>query len=166
MHAAPGRAVVTRENVPPAGTVHNGRLAERGSERTKRRAAAPVSSPTGRICRASACTSPKPLSQRSGSGTFRSVTEPSAASTTTSPDPTLSSTGPLIAALASTPRIASLKSTFVVPDATGGSASASGSRSSRECTPQQEEKDSNLSRSQLLVTTGSRRLARTLPERK
>jgi hypothetical protein len=44
--------------------------------------------------RASACTSPKPFSQRAGSGTFRPVTDSLAASTVTSPLPTLSSSGP------------------------------------------------------------------------
>ncbi len=52
---------------------------------------------------------------------------------------------------ASAARIGSLKSTLVVPDATGASSSAAGSRSSRACTPQQPENDSNLSRSMFWV---------------
>jgi len=42
---------------------------------------------------------------------------------------------------------------------TGASASAPGSRSSRAPTPPQPENDSNLSRSPLLVTTGSDAIA-------
>jgi hypothetical protein len=76
-------------------------------------------------------------------------------STATSSEPTLSSSGPPAAAPLRAARISPPKSTLVVPDAAGRPSSAAGSRSSRACTPQQDEKDSARSRSALQVTTGS-----------
>src|SRR5262249_25751227 len=99
-----------------------------------------------------------------GSGTFRSVTDPAAVATDTSPAPTVSSSAPPTAVPASAARIGSLKSTLVVPLNAGAPSSASGSRSSRAWTPQQPENDSKRSRSPLLVTTGSRSMRTTLAD--
>jgi hypothetical protein len=71
MHTAPGEAAGPSENVRPAGRAHNGRRADRGSGRTNLSASTPVTSPASRIPRASACTSPKPFSQRAGSAGLR-----------------------------------------------------------------------------------------------
>jgi hypothetical protein len=65
--------------------------------------------------------------------------------------------GPATAGPAGAARISSLKSTFVVPDMTGGPSSTDGSRSSRARAPQQPENDSNLSRLPWLVSAGSDR---------
>jgi hypothetical protein len=146
--------------VGPAGTAHSGCRGLRGMPVTNRSAWAPASSVTGRIRRASAWTSRKLFSHRSGSGTFRSTTDAVTVVTATSSAPTRSRSGPPArAGPASAVRIGSLKSTLVVPEAAGGPSSAAGSRSSRACTPQQPENDSNLSRSPWLVTTGSARIA-------
>jgi hypothetical protein len=161
-HTAPGRGATASRNAPPAGITQSGRRACRGTARMNLRASVAPSSPASRMPRASACTSPSPFSQRWGSGTFRSVTEPPAVVTDTSPAPTVSSIAPPAAAPARAARIGSLKSTLVVPLTAGAPSSAAGSKSRRACTPQQPENDSKRSRSPLLVTTGSRSSRTTL----
>jgi fatty acid desaturase len=95
-------------------------------------ASGPANSATGRIEACSADTSPKPLTQRAGRSTFRSVTLLASVTAVTSSSPTLSRIWLAVAtAPARAARIGGLKSTLVVPDVTGSVERADGGRSSR-----------------------------------
>ena len=115
----------------------------------------PAARAAATMCALATCTSAKPFSQRSGSGTFFSTAEPASVSTRTSSWPTCISIASSSCTRASAARIGGLKSTFVVPHSRGRPSSTPGSRSSRAYTPAQAEKDSKRSRSRFDVTTGS-----------
>ena len=83
------------------------------------------------MCAEATCTSAKPFTQRSGSGTFRSTSEPASVVTRTSSCPTCINIASESRMRASAARIGGLKSTFVVPHAAGRRSRTPGSRSSR-----------------------------------
>ncbi len=102
-----------------------------GSPRKKRTAAMPASSPRWSMPEAMTCTSAKPRSQRSGSGTFFSTTAPSIVVTTSSSRPTPRCSGSRAPMRASASRSGALTSTLVVPRSNTSPSSAPLSRSSR-----------------------------------
>ena len=135
----------------------------RGREWMKVRAAAASRLCTGPIRDESICVSAKPLSQRMGSGTFSSMTEPSRVVVSSPSSPTFRWMGSPAMREASAARRGGLTSTLVTPTALWLASSALESTSRRAYTPQQALKDSKRRPSAVLVTTGS--AARRAPAR-
>ncbi|WP_460916185.1 hypothetical protein [Plantactinospora veratri] len=113
---APGTGRPVSRNDRPAGTAQStDRSPAPGSRRRKAAASAAGISARGSKAAASTCTSAKPRSQRPGSGTFRSTTDPSIVETVRSSGPTERCSGSSPPTRASAARSGGLTSTLVVP---------------------------------------------------